>query len=186
MTAAIDETCLKARIGNILNHWPVAGLAVAVVRGGSTAWFHMYGAADIGSGEPVDEQTVFRVASVTKTITAVAVMQLQEQGVVDLDAPAGDYLRAYRLIPGHAGFGPVTLRHLLTRTAGIRAVRTAADLLRPSLGWGIPAGHPVPPLGSVLPGRPALRHRSRHQVGVFQSRVRHTRADRGGRHRNPL
>jgi CubicO group peptidase (beta-lactamase class C family) len=146
MSADGDQSGLKARIGNILNRWPVAGLAVAVVRGGSLEWFCGHGVADIGSGEPVDEQTVFRIGSVTKTITAIAVMQLHERGLVDLDAPAGDYLRAYRLILASPGFGPVTLRQLLTHTAGIRAVRTASDLLRPALGWGIPAGHPVPTL----------------------------------------
>ena len=41
----------------------------------------------------------------TKTITAVAIMQLQEQGLVDLDAPAGRYLRAFRLIPARPGSG---------------------------------------------------------------------------------
>ena len=82
----------------------------------------------------------------TKTITAVAIMQLQEQGLVDLDAPTGRYLRAFRLIPARPGFGPATLRHLLTHTAGVRAVRKPSDLLRPELGWGVPAGQPVPAL----------------------------------------
>ena len=49
-------------------------------------------------------------------------MQLEEQGLVDLDAPANDYLRAYRLIPADPSWRPVTLRHLLTHTAGIREV----------------------------------------------------------------
>jgi hypothetical protein len=40
VSAAIDKTRLTARVGDILNHWPVAGLAVAVVRGGSLEWFH--------------------------------------------------------------------------------------------------------------------------------------------------
>jgi len=152
MSAAVDEAGLAARVSGILNRWPVAGLAVAVVRDGSLTWFYGHGFADIGSGEPVDERTVFRIASVTKTITAITVMQLQERGLVDLDAPAGDYLRAYRLIPARAGFGPVTLRHLLTHTAGTRAVRTAADLLRPALGWGVPAGRPVPALARYYRG----------------------------------
>ncbi|HEV2244050.1 MAG TPA: serine hydrolase domain-containing protein [Streptosporangiaceae bacterium] len=146
MSAALDKTRLTARVGDILNHWPVAGLAMAVIRGGSLEWFHGHGVADIEAGTPVDEDTVFRIASLTKTITAIAVMQLQEQGLVELDAPAADYLRAYRLVPARAGFRPVTLRHLLTHTAGVRAVRTASDLLRPALGWGVPAGSPVPAL----------------------------------------
>jgi len=146
MTASIDELALKARVGEVLNRWPVAGLAVGVIRNGSLAWFQGHGVADISSGTPVDQDTVFRIASVTKTITAVAVMQLQEQGLVDLDAPASRYLRAFRLIPARPGYRPATLRHLLTHTAGVRAVRKPSDLLRPTLGWGVPAGQPVPSL----------------------------------------
>lgn len=146
MTASFDERALTARVGEILNRWPVAGLAVGVIRGGSLAWFHGHGVADVGSGTPVGSDTVFRIASVTKTITAVAVMQLQERGFVDLDAPASRYLRAFRLIPARPRFRPATLRHLLTHTAGVRAVRNPSDLLRPVLGWGVPAGRPVPPL----------------------------------------
>ena len=126
MTGSIDGLALKTRVDEVLNHWPVAGLAVGVVRGGSLAWFCGRGVADIGSGTPVDvERTVFRIGSMTKIITAVAVMQLWEQGLVDLDAPASDYLRAYRLIPAKASFRPSTLRHLLTHTAGVRAMRYA-------------------------------------------------------------
>ena len=87
---AIDEPQLKARIGHVLNRWPTAGLAVAVIREGSPAWFHGHGQVDIASGVPVDVDTVFRIASITKTMTAIAVMQLCEQGLVDLDAPASD------------------------------------------------------------------------------------------------
>jgi len=151
-TAAVDEAGLRARVGEVLNRWPVAGLAVGVVRHGSLAWFHGHGVADIAAGTPIDQDTVFRIASVTKTITAIAVMQLQEQGLVDLDAPAGDYLNAYRLIPARPGFRPATPRHLLTHTAGVRAVREPSDLLRPALGWGTRAGRPVPPLAEYYRG----------------------------------
>ena len=151
-TASVDEPELKARVGEVLNRWPVAGLAVGVVRHGSLAWFHGHGVADIASGHAGRQDTVFRIASITKTITAIAVMQLQEQGLVDLDAPASAYLRAYRLIPAKAGFRPATLRHLLTHTAGVRAVRKPSDLLRPALGWGTRAGRPAPPLAEYYRG----------------------------------
>ncbi len=95
-SASIDEPGPKARVGEFLNRWPVAGLAVGVVRHGSLAWFNGHGVADIGAGTPVDQDTVFRIGSITKTVTAIAVMQLWEQGLVDLDTPAGEYLRAYR------------------------------------------------------------------------------------------
>src|SRR6266581_843330 len=85
-------------------------------------------------------------------MTAIATMQLRERGQVDLDAPASDYLRAYRLIPARAGFRPPTLRHLLTHTAGVRAVRKPSDLLRPALGWGTPVGRPAPSLAEYYRG----------------------------------
>jgi CubicO group peptidase (beta-lactamase class C family) len=131
---------MTSRVGKVLNRWPTAGLAVGVVRDGSLAWFYGHGVANIGSGTPVDENTVFRIASITKTFTAIAVLQLWERGLVDLDAPANDYLRDYRLVPANAAFRAATLRHLLTHTAGVRAVRRPTDLLRPALGWSAPVG----------------------------------------------
>jgi CubicO group peptidase (beta-lactamase class C family) len=152
MAASIDEIELKRTVGEALNRWPTAGLAVGVVLNGSLAWFHGHGVADIRSNTPVTEETVFRIASITKTITAIAVMQLHERGLVDLDAPANEYLRAYSLVPARPSFRPATIRHLLTHTAGVRAVRGASDLLRPTLGWGAPAGRPTPSLADYYRG----------------------------------
>jgi CubicO group peptidase (beta-lactamase class C family) len=148
----VDQLEMKAKVGEVLNRWPTAGLAVGVVRDGSLAWFHGHGVADIGSGTPVTQDTVFRIASITKTITAIAVMQLWEQGLVDLDAPANHYLRGYSLVPARASFRPATLRHLLTHTAGVRAVRRPSDLLRPTLGWGARVARPAPSLAEYYRG----------------------------------
>ena len=149
---ASDEMELSTRVGEVLNRWPTAGLAVAVVRDRSLAWSYGHGVADAGSNTRVTEDTVFRIASITKTITSIAVMQLWEQGLVDLDAPANDYLRAYRLIAAKAGFRPATVRHLLTHTAGVPAVRTALDLFRPALGWEAPRGCSAPSLADYYRG----------------------------------
>lgn len=143
--APINEVEVETRAAEILNRRPAAGLALGVVRNGAMEWFHGDGLADVASNRPVTEDTVFRIASITKTFTAIAVMQLWEQGLVDLDAPARDYLRAYRLIPADAGFRPVTLRHLLTHTSGIGELRGLADLLLPTLGSEVRRGR-VPTL----------------------------------------
>ncbi|MGE5836677.1 MAG: serine hydrolase domain-containing protein, partial [Acidobacteriota bacterium] len=121
MTASRTRPMLDLRttIGEILNRHPAVGLAVGAVRDGHLESFHGHGFADIGSRTPVTEDTVFRIASITKTFTAVAVMQLWERGVIELDAPADEYLRAYRLIPAKATHRPATIRHLLTHTAGL-------------------------------------------------------------------
>ncbi|MGH3480487.1 MAG: serine hydrolase domain-containing protein, partial [Nocardioidaceae bacterium] len=93
----VDRLEMKAKVDEILNRRPAVGLAVGVVRNGRLEFFHGHGVADIGSNAPITEDTVFRIASITKTFTAIAVMQLWEQGLVGLDAPANDYLRAFRL-----------------------------------------------------------------------------------------
>jgi CubicO group peptidase (beta-lactamase class C family) len=89
---------------------------------------------------------VFRVGSITKTFTAVAVLRLVEQQLVELDAPVDRYLRAFRLVPTDPGWPPVTLRQLLTHTSGIGEVRRSTDLLQPVFGELVRPGRPVPPL----------------------------------------
>jgi CubicO group peptidase (beta-lactamase class C family) len=143
----IDPAALTARVAEILDRWPCAGLAVGVVSNDSLAWFLGHGVANVKVREPVTQDTVFRIGSITKTFTAIAVMQLWERGLVDLDAPVSDYVRSIRLIPAMASFHPVTVRHLLTHTAGIGYWRRLPDLLRPGVGSGNRAGRSgAPPL----------------------------------------
>jgi CubicO group peptidase (beta-lactamase class C family) len=143
----IDEAELTARVAGVLDRWPSAGLAVGVVREGSLAWFLGHGVADAGSKAPITEDTVFRIGSITKTFTAIAVMQLWEQGLVDLDAPANGYLRSFQLIPAKASFRPATVRHLMTHTAGVGYWRRLSDLIRPGVGSGDRAGRSgAPPM----------------------------------------
>ena len=138
------------RVIEILNRHPAVGLALGVIRGGRLESFHGHGLADLESGRPITDDTAFRIGSVTKLFTAVAVMQLWERGLVDLDAPANEYLRAFRLRPARPGLRPVTIRHLLTHTSGIPDVRHPFDLLH--FDWGPFEGRP--PLLSVPIGEP--------------------------------
>lgn len=115
----IDQLDLRTRVNQILNRHPAVGLAVGVVRNGRLEFFHGHGVANVVERTPVTEDTIFRIASITKTFTAIAAMQLWEKGLVDLDAPANSYLRAFQLIPARNGDEPATLRHLMTHTAGL-------------------------------------------------------------------
>jgi CubicO group peptidase (beta-lactamase class C family) len=132
----VDEQALRIAVTEVLDRWPTAGLAVVILRDGEPVWFSGYGVADCASRAPVTADTVFRIGSVTKTMTAVAVMQLWEQGLVDLDVPVAEYLRSFGLTPVRADLPPVTLRHLLTHTAGLGYWRRWSDLLRPAVGSG--------------------------------------------------
>lgn len=138
---------LKTRVDEILNRRAAVGLVVGVARPGSPPLFCARGVADIPSQTPVTQDTVFRIGSITKTVTAIAVMQLWEQGLVALDAPANDYLRAFRLVAKRPQWRPATVRHLLTHTAGIPELVRPLQAVRS--GWfseTYPVGQPVPTL----------------------------------------
>ena len=143
---------IKARVGQVLNRHPAVGLAVGMVRGRSPAFFYGHGVADIVSGVPVTEDTVFRIGSLTKTFTAIAVMQLWERGLLDLDAPASDYLRAYKLVPAKATHRPATVRQLLTYTAGLPQALHLSRAFKPTVGEMVQFGRRVPTLAEFYRG----------------------------------
>lgn len=94
-----------------------AGAVVAIVRDGQVALEKGYGFADFAARKPVDAQrTLFRVASNSKMFVWTAVMQLVEQGKLDLQTDVNHYLKGLQVPPA---FGqPITLEHLMTHTAG--------------------------------------------------------------------
>ena len=152
----IEQQAPSSRVGEILNRHPAVGLALGVVRGGGTESFVAHGLADVATGRPVTEGTVFRVASITKTFTAIAVLQLVEQGLVDLDGPANAYLRTVQLLHKGDGWRPATVRHLLTHTAGIGEEVTPWAMLRRDFGESVAPGGSVPALADFYRGRVRL------------------------------
>ncbi|MFB6437172.1 serine hydrolase domain-containing protein [Streptomyces sp. NPDC056411] len=88
----------------------------AEVRDGDQVWRGASGVADVSTGDPVTPDMRHRVGSVTKTFTAVAVLQQVERGQIRLDAPIGHYLP--RLVPGARG-DSITVRMLLNHTSGL-------------------------------------------------------------------
>jgi CubicO group peptidase (beta-lactamase class C family) len=94
----------------------VAGAAIAVVKDGQVLFARGYGYADLQQRKPVSPSTtLFRIASVSKVVTYTAVMQLVEQGKLELDADVSRYLDFS--IPATFS-SPITMRHLMTHTAG--------------------------------------------------------------------
>jgi CubicO group peptidase (beta-lactamase class C family) len=117
LTAADLDAFFSGAIGALMVERRVPGAVAIVVKDGAVRWSRGFGVADLATGRPIDpDMTLFRVASVSKLFTATAVMQLVEQGRLDLDADVNGYLTDLQ-VP--AAFGkPVTLRNLLTHTAG--------------------------------------------------------------------
>ncbi|MDC0666538.1 serine hydrolase domain-containing protein [Nannocystis radixulma] len=98
----------------------LVGLAAGIVIDGELAWFRGYGLRDPARGLPVERDTVFGIGSITKTFTALAVLRLRDEGRVDLDRPAADYLQALDAIAYPTADSPrITIRHILTHTSGL-------------------------------------------------------------------
>lgn len=94
----------------------IPGLALVVVQGDQVIYAKGYGQAH-PDGSPVTAQTPFMIGSTTKSITALAVMQLVEAGKIELDAPVQTYIPWFR-VADEAASAKITVKHLLTQTSG--------------------------------------------------------------------
>lgn len=120
MTAADVEAFLDGLLPQQLKREDIAGAVVVVVKGGSVLFSKGYGFADVKKRTPVSpEGTLFRPGSISKTFTWTAVMQLVEQGKINLDSDVNEYLDFQ--VP-HTFGRPVTVRNLMTHTPGFEEV----------------------------------------------------------------
>jgi CubicO group peptidase (beta-lactamase class C family) len=130
----VNQDALKAVIDNAVATGAAPGIAGAVTDGQGTIFEYCAGTTAAGGGVPVTANTLFWIASMTKAITSVAAMQLVEQGTLTLDEPIGLLLPdlAHPQILENGTLRPavqkMTLRHLLTHTAGFTYLFANAGL----------------------------------------------------------
>lgn len=113
--------CYDRLVGEWMKKWSVPGGQIAVARGGRLVLVRSFGWADVERHAPVENDSLFRIASVSKPITAAAVLRLVEAGRLDLDAQAFGLLPQFPLTEAPGGdqrLAQITLRQLLTHTGG--------------------------------------------------------------------
>jgi CubicO group peptidase (beta-lactamase class C family) len=106
----------------------IVGSGLMLIHDGQVIAQELFGLADQEKQQPVDEDTIYHWASITKTFTGVAIMQLRDRGLLKLDDPIIKYLPELGAV--HNPFGDmsqITIRHLMTHSAGFRA---------PTWPWG--------------------------------------------------
>jgi D-alanyl-D-alanine carboxypeptidase len=103
-------------VRTVLAERHVPGIAVAVIKNGKIVKLKGYGVASVEFNVPVTTETVFEIGSVSKQMTAAAIMLLVEDGKVNLDAPVSAYLPSTP-----EAWKDVTVRHLLTHTSGVKS-----------------------------------------------------------------
>jgi CubicO group peptidase (beta-lactamase class C family) len=101
------------------------GIVVGVVSDQELVWGRGFGFADIDAKLPMTPSTKFRMASHSKLFTAIAIMQLREEGKLRLDDPVAKYLTWFKAKPAGDDDGPITIEQLLSHSAGLQ--REAGD-----------------------------------------------------------
>jgi CubicO group peptidase (beta-lactamase class C family) len=120
---------LEKQIPGLMAEAKLPGLSIAVIWDGKLAWRRGFGVRDAVSKEPIDDDTVFNVGSMSKPVFAYAVMKLCETGVLDLDAPLTKYTAA-RYLEGDPRLDLITTRHVLSHTCGFQNWRSAKEPLK--------------------------------------------------------
>ena len=106
-------------IRRLMTEHGIPSVAVAAAKGGRIVWEQAFGWADRERMVPATAHTMYSLASISKPFTATALMRLVEQGKVDLDRPANDYLGVGRLTGLAGSAASATVRRVLTHTAGL-------------------------------------------------------------------
>ncbi len=146
----LDTAAIDRYVEQEMRAARIPGMAIGIVQGGEVLYTQGYGVAD-AAGSAMTPQTPFYLGSVSKSFTALAIMQLAEAGKIDLDAPAQRYLPWFRLADPTAS-QQITVRQLLDHTSGIpnyagevafvsQSSRSMEALLRAQAGVR-PAGRP--------------------------------------------
>ena len=141
-TLVKGEPIQTKKLSDLMGELHVPGVSIAVIHDGQIEWARGFGVAKTG-GPPVTPETLFQAASISKPVTALAVLHLVESGKLDLDADVNQYLKTWKVPENEfTAKKKVTLRELLTHTAG-----TTVHGFE-----GYAAGAPVPTLLQVLNG----------------------------------
>lgn len=151
IATAADAVVQRVATGPATGAGRVPGVVAGVTNRSGMVYLGAAGVRDLSGDTPMTTDTVFEIFSTTKGITGTAALQLVEQGLLDLDAPARDYLPTLDEIQVIEGFDesgkprlrpparPITTRHLLTHTAGFGYDFFNETYLRLATKWGQPS-----------------------------------------------
>jgi D-alanyl-D-alanine carboxypeptidase len=106
-------------LGEQLAYQRLPGLSIGLVVDQELVWARGYGFADLATKRPATPQTLYRLGSITKTLTATAIVQLRDAGKLSLEDPVTRFLPTFTIGNPFPGAPAITLRHLLTHTSGL-------------------------------------------------------------------
>ena len=110
---------LAERMPDLLAKYRLPGAVVSYIQNGEVAWTQAYGLADLSTHKPMAPEMIFNFGSCGEVLTGWGIMRLVEQGKVELDAPVNQYLKRWQIQSMDYDAQKVTLRRLLSHTAGL-------------------------------------------------------------------
>lgn len=110
---------LDVQILSSMDGYNIPGTTIALVKNGEVVWSNTYGYADIEQQKKMNSDAVCRTESISKSVTAWGVMKLVERGLINLDDPVQQYLLNWSLPESEYNLNEVTIRRLLSNSAGI-------------------------------------------------------------------
>lgn len=116
---------LESDIHDLVAARRIAGLAIGIIQDGAFAYANAFGVQNIETGASLTKHSLFTTCSVAKTIVGTAIMQLIEQGMVQLDAPVVYYLPYFRL--DDPRYQAITIQQMLTHVSGMRSEEDASE-----------------------------------------------------------
>ncbi len=143
-----SEAAYESVLGGLMASYGVPGGAIAVTHNGQLVFTRAIGFADVLASQPAHPGHLFRIASLTKQLTATAILQLVEKGTLSLDAPAFSYLPNLLPLPGttvNPQLASITIRNLLNHTGGWnRDSEAVGDPMFDSIAIAAALGEPGP------------------------------------------
>jgi len=114
---SVNEEIIPENLRKIAEKYSVTGMSAIVIENGEISHAYSYGVRNLETGEPFNSASVLRTASVSGLVSAIGVMKLSDEGIIDIDEPIGNYLGYTVANPYNKN--QITLRQLLTHTASI-------------------------------------------------------------------
>ena len=112
---SVTEELLPDSLRTLAEKYSVTGMSAIIIENGQISYAYSYGARNTETGDPFNADSILRVASVSGLISTIGVMNLADEGIIDLDEPIGNYL-GYPVTNPYNG-KQITLRQILTHTA---------------------------------------------------------------------
>lgn len=115
----VNDTNIEDIIMKLVEEHKVPGLSLAAIKNGQVDWSRGFGVLDIGTQSPVETTSLFQAASMSKSVTALAILRLVDEGRINLDTGIDQYITSWKIPNCYESSSHITVRHILSHSSGL-------------------------------------------------------------------